>query len=170
MAVLTNPTEEYIDEEKRVSQVYMALKKAEELFYKQKSRVQVIKEGDSNTSFFHKTVKVKTQRQQIIRMLNEQGEVTTDIKEIGEVAVEFYTKLIGTKDLNVEQHYVGFYQDLLKHKLSVDEQALLMSGISRAQVKQAFLKLEKDKAPGHDGFPAKFFTTHWDIVGGKLRR
>ncbi|CAL1378841.1 unnamed protein product [Linum trigynum] len=132
MATLNNPSDECIEVERKISLEYMELKKAEELYYKQKSRVQVIKEGDSNTSFFHKMVKVMTQRQQITRMMNEQGEMVTDIQQVGAIAVDFYTKLIGTEDPHMEHHSVKFYQGILQHRLTTDDGALLMQGITRA--------------------------------------
>ncbi|CAL1356590.1 unnamed protein product [Linum trigynum] len=45
MAVLTDPKEEHVKAEKEFCLEYTALKKAEELYYKQKARMRAIKEG-----------------------------------------------------------------------------------------------------------------------------
>ncbi|GAV69221.1 hypothetical protein CFOL_v3_12722 [Cephalotus follicularis] len=45
----------------------------EEAFFKQKSRIQWLKEGDSNLAYFHKMVKVRQSKNHIVRIRNEAG-------------------------------------------------------------------------------------------------
>ncbi|CAL1388599.1 unnamed protein product [Linum trigynum] len=101
-------------------------------------------------------------------MRDDQGLIVSDIYEIGAVAVDFYSKLIGTEDSQVKQQSVAFYQALLQNKLNVEEGEYLMRGITRAETKSVFYSLGRDKAPGPDGFPAEFFRAHWDVIGKEV--
>lgn len=56
----------------------------EEMFLRQKSRIQWIIEGDRNTSFFHNVVK--------------DGNRLTTYEDIAIEAVSFYTNLLGSSD------------------------------------------------------------------------
>ncbi|MDD0213377.1 hypothetical protein PSY81_23530, partial [Shigella flexneri] len=44
---------------------------AEEILWRQKSRIKWLQEGDSNTSFFHRTVQVARQRQTTHKLKND---------------------------------------------------------------------------------------------------
>ena len=52
-------------EEKQVKNEYIALLKAEEDFFKDKSRIVWLKSGDKNTKFFPKKVAAHTDRNRI---------------------------------------------------------------------------------------------------------
>lgn len=67
---------------------------AEESFLKQKSRITWLKEEDSNSSFFHKSVKVKHFRDQMKQLYNEQGQLLTLQEEISTEAVRFFKSLL----------------------------------------------------------------------------
>ncbi|GAV66801.1 Exo_endo_phos domain-containing protein [Cephalotus follicularis] len=45
----------------------------EEAFYKQKSRIQWLKEGDSNTAYFHKMVKVRQSKNHLVGIKGDNG-------------------------------------------------------------------------------------------------
>ena len=65
-AVLNNPSDPALmGNERKCLKIYHDLAYAEEGFLKQKSRVQWLKLGDQNTSFFHKAVKARNARNAI---------------------------------------------------------------------------------------------------------
>ena len=65
-ALLHNPHDLYlVDNEKRCLKIFQDLACAEEGFLKQKARVQWLKLGDQNTSFFHKAIKARNSRNTI---------------------------------------------------------------------------------------------------------
>jgi len=45
------------------------------------------------------------------------------------------------------------------HLINDEDNMLLNSPVSRGEIKKALFKMEPDKAPGPDGFTARFFIT-----------
>jgi hypothetical protein len=75
---------------------YLSISKAEEAFFKQKSRNQWLQLGDQNTSFFHKVVKVKKYKSLITHSWDDDGNRAEGVDQIKKVAVEFYKGLLGS--------------------------------------------------------------------------
>ncbi|KAK8621828.1 hypothetical protein V6N13_097456 [Hibiscus sabdariffa] len=81
-----------------------------------KSKVQFIKEGDQNSSFFFRQVAVR-QRANSIRVLQDsQGSNLDTFESISGELVRFFSGSLGVVDDNVEL----VYDDLLKELLGVD--------------------------------------------------
>lgn len=49
-------------------------------------------------------------------------------------------------------------------QLSPAENAILGAGFTEEEVHDAIFQMERNKAPGPDGFPAEFFQTCWNII------
>ena len=67
--------------------------KAEEAFHKQKSRISWIKEGDSNSKFFHHSVKARFNRNKVMSILLENGDRTHEPAAIHAAAMHHFEKL-----------------------------------------------------------------------------
>ncbi|XVF80442.1 hypothetical protein PTKIN_Ptkin15bG0073500 [Pterospermum kingtungense] len=73
VAFLTLPVEANITRASDLSQELESLSLAEESFFRQKSWVYWIKEGDQNTSYFHKVVAANNQRNKIHHLVDSAG-------------------------------------------------------------------------------------------------
>ena len=62
----------------------------EESFYRQKSRIQWIQEGDMNTKFFHSMVVAKHKTNCILELYDSQGSKMTTYEEISQEVVIFF--------------------------------------------------------------------------------
>nr|GEZ79976.1 hypothetical protein [Tanacetum cinerariifolium] len=56
-------------------------------------------------------------------------------------------------------------EGLFNKKLTAKEADFMVREVTDKEVKDAMFGIEDDKAPGPDGFTAKFFKKSWDIVG-----
>ncbi|CAL1381793.1 unnamed protein product [Linum trigynum] len=130
------------------------MQKAEELFYGQKSRAQGVHEGDMNTSYFHKSLRVRTHKQQITKLQRDDGSETSEIHQMGDLAVNFYKKLIGEVDGSVQGLSVAELSALLRHKLDDNDVLQLNRAITGDEIASSFRRLGRDKVTGPDGFPA----------------
>ena len=96
--LLVNPDRnDLVQLERKLTHELYELMVAEESFFKQKSRIQWLKKGDSNTSFFHKMVAVRQNRNTVSSLLNSEGRRLNSYHELADEAVSFFQKLIGKK-------------------------------------------------------------------------
>ncbi|CAA0818874.1 Unknown protein, partial [Striga hermonthica] len=69
----------------------------EEEYWHQKSRSQWLKEGDSNTKYFHALTLQRRKSNQIHRLQGDGGEVWEDLKDIEQCICQFYQDLFTTE-------------------------------------------------------------------------
>lgn len=81
---------------------------AQESFYKQKSRIRWMKDGDANTSFFHKSVIANQGRNCIKYLRGMDEERIENSDQIKDMIISYFTNLLGSENCDV-------------HPLSVDE-------------------------------------------------
>ena len=68
--------------------------KAEESFYAQKSRIKWLKEGDSNTPFFHNSDKSRFNRNKLVSLTKEDGSKIYELAKIKEEAITFFHEVL----------------------------------------------------------------------------
>ncbi|XP_059629642.1 uncharacterized protein LOC132272526 [Cornus florida] len=98
----------------------------------------------------------------IIALENTKGEKSNDPKVIKEWLVEYYTDLYN--DVG------GVNEEILepRKRLTQTEGIGLEHVISVKEIKAVVMQFSPDKAPGPDGFPARFFQKYWGIVGPEV--
>ncbi|XP_028091363.1 uncharacterized protein LOC114291701 [Camellia sinensis] len=146
---------------------YVDLLVVEESLAHQKSRVQWLSQGDSNSRFFFKTIKGNINRGKILSLEMMDGKKSSEPKDIHNAFIDFFSGLFGTP---IDDHYNGFdrVQSLVKSKISSDQSLLLASPVTDKEIKDTFWSLKANKAPGPDGFSAGFFKSAWNIVGREV--
>ncbi|XP_039123619.1 uncharacterized protein LOC120260245 [Dioscorea cayenensis subsp. rotundata] len=152
-----------IIQERGLTESLVEIRKQEEVYWKQRSQVQWLKEGDENTKYFHS---VANGRKNInfIPSINIGTASFTDAREIGKVFEQHFRALFGqrrTFRFKVE------LCNLLKNKAFVDLSSLERP-FTLEEVKRAVFDLGSDKASGSDGFPMFFFKTYWEFVKGEV--
>ncbi|GLU02956.1 hypothetical protein SLE2022_201840 [Rubroshorea leprosula] len=90
------------------------LPQADESYFKQKSRAQWLKEGDGNTTYFHKVVKARTCKNTIREPYTLDNKKVTSPSNMQEKAVGFYKGLIGTTDRNCGQIVMNCLKSFLQ--------------------------------------------------------
>ena len=67
--------------------------KAEEMFWKQKSRVFWLREGDRNTNFFHALTKQGRARNKITQLLDADGNIIEDEEGLVAIATSYFRQI-----------------------------------------------------------------------------
>ncbi|XP_039130342.1 uncharacterized protein LOC120266746 [Dioscorea cayenensis subsp. rotundata] len=139
------------------------IRRQEEVYWKQRSRLQWLKEGDENTRYFH-TVANGRKNINFIPDINDGSSTFTDAKDIGKVFEQRFRALFGQRR---PFRFKVDLDNLFKNKASVDLSFLELP-FTIEEVKRAVFDLGSDKAPGPDGFPMSFFKTFWETVKGEI--
>ncbi|GLT68045.1 hypothetical protein SLA2020_403080 [Shorea laevis] len=163
--LLTSPHEDLAMIEQEQARKVADLTLAEEAFLKQKSRVHWLKEGDQNTSYFHKVLKVKRGKSKIRELQTMDGRRISQPREIATEATQFYQSLLGAEDSNCNGGDVSYLKDLLSFQLPSQVQEKLIQPVSARECKAAFLHSPNNKSPGLDGYTAEFYKAAWPIIG-----
>jgi len=141
----------------------------EEVFWKQKSRVQWIKEGDRNTSFFHLSAMKHRKANSISKLCLENGNIIIEDTEIGDQAVLFFQNLLSDQGSNAGNGRVmDQFIDKIPCLITKEDNSKMLKPISEEEVHVVLFSMGPFKAPGPDGFPPIFFQEYSDIVGADL--
>lgn len=166
--VFTDPSPRLFEEEKEARLDSNFWNAAEESFLKQKSRLKWLKEGDSNTRFFHKTVKSNLSRNIIHHLRLEDNTKVTEVAQLKSMVEQFYFNLLGSPNTAVDPYSVDTIRSLHPFRCGAPLATKLSRLPSSQEIKEAVFSLPDNKAPGPDGFSAEFFTSAWDVVGNDL--
>ena len=155
-----------IDNEKKYLKIYHDLAYAEEGFLKQKSRVQWLKLGDQNTSFFHKSVKARNARNAIKVINLANGCRIEDPEAIKQEAVDHFQNILCSDGPSNDQDV--YLDNLEGFSWSTQHLDTLNRVITHEEIKKAMFSIDDSKAPGPDGFSSLFFKVAWSIIGSDV--
>ena len=101
-------------------------------------------------------IKKKGEKNQINKIRNEKGEVTTDNAEIQRIIREYYEQLSGNKMDNLEK-MDRFSQKFNCLRLNQEEIEIMNNPITG--IEGVIKNLPNNKSPGPDGFTGQFYQT-----------
>lgn len=125
----------------------------EEAFFKEKARIKWMKEGDKNTQFFHRTVRMYNARNKILRLQNEDGNTIEDYNQVQQTAINFFQNLFTEPSPPND----NLLQNWTRKSLSPEQASTLSTQVTPTEIKEAFISLSSESAPGPDGYTAHFF-------------
>ena len=153
-------------QEKQAFDKLLLLSKAEESFLKQKSRIRWIKKGDSNTKFFHHSMRARYNKNKIISIVLDSGERVHEPAYIHAAAVDFFGKLYSP---SASSSAPGpRLENFVSKTISPAQANTLTRPVTSEEIKKTIFHMKADKAPGPDGFSALFFQKSWHIVGEEV--
>ncbi|KAK2443571.1 hypothetical protein QL285_014660 [Trifolium repens] len=132
----------------------------EELFWHEKAKVQWHCDGDRNTTYFHKIAKIKRACNQITSIRN--GEISLNRPDdVNAHIVNHFTSLFNSQHPDNDN---GLVEEVIPNLITDGINSMLTRLPSSEEIKNVVFSLNKDSAPGPDGFGAIFFQTYWDII------
>ncbi|XP_071692649.1 uncharacterized protein [Rutidosis leptorrhynchoides] len=152
------------DEEAVYVKAYKEALIDEELFLKQKSKVEWLKEGDQNSKFFHKPVKGRNNRNRITSVTDMKGNMYMD-NNVADQFVLHFKNVLGCSSITEP---IISPETLFTKKISFEDAHHMVRFITDEEIKAALFDIDDDKALGPDGYSSKFFKTAWVTVGPEV--
>lgn len=135
--------------------------KAEEEFWKQRSRQLWLTLGDRNTGYFHASTKGRRARNRISVIEDENGVPMVEDEQIASTISAYFTKIFTSSNPPAADVVSRALDPCITEAMNTT----LISIPMAQEIKDALFAIRPDKAPGPDGFSASFFQTNWDVVG-----
>lgn len=132
----------------------------EEVYWKLKSRVQWLNEGEKNTNFFHFKTLARRRANRMVGLEDSAGRWCTDASEIKPLVLSYFQEIFSMcSPSNIES-----ITDCVQSRVTMQQNACLTRQISSEEIWLAVKSLNPTKSPGPDGFKGKFFHQYWDVI------
>jgi hypothetical protein len=148
-----------LSEKKIITKEMNELLAKEEVMWKQRSRVDWLKSGDQNTSYFHRKASWRSKKNNITKLATDDGSVIMDDDKIKDMTKVFFQDLYN-RDESVEPDGI---LKLIQRKIDVNTNDRLCQDFTDEEISNALFQIGPMKAPGPDGYPAHFFQTNWAL-------
>lgn len=124
----------------------------------QKSRLNWLRSGDSNTKFFHAVTKNRRAHNRIKSLLDDEGKEWFADKDLGKVAEQYFKVLFSSEGLGLDS--VEWSE--IPAIITPEQNSGLMKPVTVEEVKQVVFDINLSKCPGPDGMNGYFFPQVWE--------
>ena len=136
----------------------------EETYWKEKANVKWHLEGDRNTKYFHNLAKLKAKTNKITTIRHGE-QLISDPQLIAAHITNHFKTIFCTSSVLQDNRLV---EETIPCLITESINNMLTLTPSKEEIHNAVFALNKDGAPGPDGFGAVFFQTYWHIVKGDV--
>jgi ribonuclease HI/exonuclease III len=161
-------TPETLEKEDSLQREWHQACRLEENYWRQKSRSLWLKEGDRNTAYFHKQSEAR-KHYNAVTEVQVRDTIIADPEGIKQAALETFENLY-TAPKEVELDQQAYPLNLIPNLINADTNSRLTSEITQQEIKEALDQMNPDKAPGPDGFTARFYQYCWEIIKKDLTK
>lgn len=131
---------------------------------KQRSRIEWLKDGDRNTTFFQARAKERARNNRISALRRDDGSFVTTQEAIESTALEFYSSLFARHEVLDP----GPVLDHVPEKVSPEMIEWLLKPFTEVEIRNAVFAMGANKAPGPNGLTVGFYQHHWDTIGPSI--
>lgn len=110
--LLDSPSVLLFEAESLTRDDWLFLVAVQETFFRQKSQIRWLSLGDTNTIFFHKSVKANLSKNIIYFFRDNNNTKITDPLRMKDLVVDFYTQLLGYRDYSIRPYSIDHIKSL----------------------------------------------------------
>ncbi|XP_057868066.2 uncharacterized protein LOC131075250 [Cryptomeria japonica] len=158
-----NPPDPILMEEEECHKNRKDILSKEEIYWKQRSIIQWLKEGDKNLAFFHRSAYIHRRRNFIKILRDDSDQEIIGDSLIRQSATDFFIGLYtesGRNDVSLEDSLLS----KLLNAIEEEDNCQLLAPISSEEVHVAIFCMGAYKILSPDRFPLTFFQDYWEIV------
>ena len=126
----------------------------------------MIKDGDSNTAFYHASLRDRRINNTVHSIVNMGGVRVDKAGDITEAFLEYYKKLLGSKMQQRKRVKMGVIAE--GPVVSAEQSQRLLAEYSSEDIKRAVFDIPGIKSPGPDGYGSFFYQENWDLIGAEV--
>nr|GEU33226.1 hypothetical protein [Tanacetum cinerariifolium] len=134
----------------------IALEDEEKLAY-QRAKVSWLNEGDRNSAFFHKVIKSRIHRSKVDEIWGTDN-VRYSRDQVPIQFVKHFQDFLGHQK---NKECLALEPSLFLNKINQKDAVTMIEEVSNEEIKAAMFSIDDNKAPGPDGYTAKFFKKAW---------
>uniref|UniRef100_A0A803Q619 Reverse transcriptase domain-containing protein n=1 Tax=Cannabis sativa TaxID=3483 RepID=A0A803Q619_CANSA len=154
---------EIMHQEQEAGVKFAEVNKAFDSFMSQKAKVSWAKFGNENSHIFHASLKLRRIHNRIFSIEDEYGNWCDTPDKVQHAFLDYYQNLLGST-IQSRRKVVQSIVDL-GPKITNIHKEILMAEYTRKEVEERIFAIDKNKAPGPDGYGSAFFQDNWKIVG-----
>lgn len=144
------------EEQKSLHVAYSILLPQEEKYWRQRSRVQWLKEGDRNSAFFHRKASNRKAKNTIKGLNDEQGNWRNEPPEIKRLLLK-YLQHISTAE-QVDRNAIDVVMEAIPCRVTKEMNDDFQRQYTNEEIKKALIQIHPSKSPGLDDMSLFFFT------------
>jgi len=133
----------------------------EEVMEKQRSRIEWLREGDRNTSFFQARSKERVRINRISTLRRDDGSIATNQEALESTSLEFYSKLFTRQEALDPGPVLACIQEKVTPEMNDD----LQKPYTAEEVRRALFMMGANKPPSLEFLTAGFYQFHWNVLG-----
>ncbi|XP_073152636.1 uncharacterized protein [Henckelia pumila] len=152
--------EESVEQEKALKNQLTSLLVQQEIYWQQRAKNFWLRDGDSNTRFFHASASARRKANRIQRLKNDNGIWVEDVTEICSTVGRYFENLFSASRGNYDPVFSA-----IEPRITRDDNESLIRPFHIDEFKLAVSQMHPDKSPGPDGFNPAFYQKIWHVIG-----
>lgn len=130
-----------------------------------RSRIEFVEKNERSTRFFFNQARESFSKKTLTSLKKENGDETTQPKEILYEIKQFYQRLYESKQIAPSEKLLP---ELNIPTLTEQDKSMCEGNITLEECYKSLCDMKSNKSPGSDGLTAEFYRKFWDQLGPKL--
>lgn len=161
---LNHPTTAHFQDERLIQEKLNFLRRIEEEYFKQRSRINWLQTGDQNTAYFQMVAKARNAYNTVHTLERLNGLVVYTAVAIGNLAANHFKGILGPLIDPLSQSYLPDISAITKVICSNVDRLALSKPPSDEEIASTLFKLNPSKSHGPDGLTSGFYKAAWSCL------